>query len=160
MLITWAGVVPDVDAISWFWGIEAYVRYHHVLTHGLVAAVTTAALCAVFARQRLRVLLLSLASFHLHLLCDYFGSGAEGSHWPIYYFYPFAWTEFITSWGWDLASPQNAAVWLAAVSLTAWIGVTGGRTFLEAFLPARADAAVVRLLRKIFPRPVTTPASP
>ena len=60
--------------------------------------------------------------------------------------------EHYTPYGWPLASPQNALVWLAAVALTVWIGVTRGRTFAEAFLPTRADAAVVAALRRIYGR--------
>ena len=67
-LVTWAGVVPDVDALSLLGGVGAYVEYHHVLTHGVLAATTVTAACAFFARNRLRVALLSLVAFHLHLL--------------------------------------------------------------------------------------------
>jgi hypothetical protein len=58
----------------------------------------------------------------------------------------------MSPYGWPLASPQNALVWLAAVAATIWIAIKRGRTFAEAFLPAKADAAVVRTLRKIFSR--------
>jgi membrane-bound metal-dependent hydrolase YbcI (DUF457 family) len=121
-LVTWAGVLPDLDALSLLGGAGAFSEYHHVLTHGLV---------------------------HVHLLCDLLGSGRD---WPIIYFYPFSRHEFYTPYGWPLASPQNTFVWLAAVALTVWIGITRGRTFAEAFLPARADAAVVKALRDIYAR--------
>jgi hypothetical protein len=39
---------------------------------------------------------------------------------------------------------------MAAVVAMIWVGVVRGRTVGEAFLPARADAAVVETLRKIF----------
>jgi hypothetical protein len=142
-------VVPDLDALSLLGGAAAYSEYHHVLTHGVVAAVAVTAVATAFARQRWKVLLLSLAAFHVHLLCDLLGSGRD---WPIVYFYPFSRHEFYTPYGWPLASPQNAMVWLAAVALTIWIGITRGRTFAEAFLPARADAAVVKALRGIHER--------
>lgn len=156
-LVTWAGVVPDLDALSLLGGAAAYSEYHHVVTHGLVAAVVVTALSTAFARERVKVLLLSLLAFHVHLLCDWLGSGRD---WPIVYFYPFSRHEYYTPYGWPLASPQNAIVWLAAVALTVWIGITHGRTFAEAFLPARADAAVVKSLRDIYarfrPRPTST----
>lgn len=148
-LVTWSGVVPDLDALSLLGGAGAYSEYHHVLTHGVVAAVAVTLLATAFARQRKKVLLLSALAFHVHLLCDWLGSGRD---WPIVYFYPFSRHEYFTPYGWPLASPQNAAVWLAAVALTVWIGITRGRTFAEAFLPARADAAVVRALRDIAAR--------
>ena len=148
-LVTWAGVVPDLDALSLLGGAGAYSEYHHVLTHGVVAAVAVTALCTAFARQRTKVLLLSLLAFHVHLLCDWLGSGRD---WPLVYFYPFSRHEYFTPYGWPLASPQNAFVWLAAVALSIWIGITRGRTFAEAFLPTGADAAVVKALRDIASR--------
>jgi hypothetical protein len=68
------------------------------------------------------------------------------------YFFPWSQSEFMSPSSWPLASPQNAVVWLLAVGATIWIGVVRGRTFGEIFLPARADAAVVETLRKIFSR--------
>jgi len=133
-LVTWAGVVPDLDALSLLGGAGAYSEYHHVVTHGVVAAVAVTALSATFARQRLPVLLLSFLAFHVHLLCDGLGSGRD---WPIVYFYPFSRHEFYTPYGWPLASPQNAIVWLVAVALTVWIGITLGRTFAEAYFPSK-----------------------
>ena len=47
-----------------------YERYHHFLLHGLFGALVVTALLTAFARDRMRVALLSLAVFHLHLLCD------------------------------------------------------------------------------------------
>ena len=41
---------------------------------------------------------------------------------------------------------------LAALALIAWIGVVRGYTFVETFAPARADAAVVEVLRRRFAR--------
>lgn len=148
-LVAWSGVAPDLDALSILGGVGAYSEYHHVLTHGLVACVLFTALWTALARQRWKVLLLSLAAFHLHLICDLLGSGVD---WPIVYFYPFSRHEFLTPYGWPLASPQNAAVWLAAMTANIWLGVTRGITFGETFLPARADAAVVKVLRKYFAR--------
>ena len=148
-LVTWSGVVPDLDALSLLAGAGAYSEYHHVVTHGVVAAVVGTAIWTACARERWKVMCLSLLAFHVHLVCDLLGSGRD---WPIVYFYPFSRHEFFTPYGWPLASPQNGVVWLAAVALTIWIGITRGRTFAEAFLPARADAAVVKALRDISAR--------
>jgi inner membrane protein len=148
-LVTWAGVAPDLDAVSLLFGAGAYSEYHHVLTHGIVAAVVGTAIWTACAKQRLKVLALSLAAFHLHLVCDLLGSGRD---WAIVYFWPFSRKEYLTPYGWPLASPQNALVWLAAMALTIWVALRLGRTFAEAFLPARADAAVVAVLRRWFSR--------
>ncbi len=146
-LVAWSGVAADLDALSLLGGVAAYSQYHHVLTHGLVAAVAGTVLWTGLARQRLKVMLLSLAAFHVHLVCDLLGSGVD---WPIVYFYPFSRSEFMTPYGWPLASPQNAVVWLLAVGAIIRVGIVRGRTFGETFLPARADAAVVKTLRKLF----------
>ncbi len=146
-LVAWSGVVPDLDALSLVAGAGAYSEYHHVLAHGIMAAVVGTALWTALARQRLKVMALSLIAFHVHLLCDLLGSGRD---WSIVYFFPFSRYEYLTPYGWPLASPQNAFVWLAAVAATIWIGIKHGRTFAETFLPARADLAVVETLRKIF----------
>jgi len=146
-LVAWSGVVADLDALSLLGGVAAYSQYHHVLTHGLVAAVAGTLLWTAVAKQRLKVMALSLAAFHAHLVCDLLGSGVD---WPIVYFFPWSRSEFMTPYGWPLASPQNAAVWLLAVGGSIWIGIMRGRTFGETFLPARADAAVATTLRKLF----------
>ena len=145
-LVTWSGVAPDLDALSLMGGAGAYSEYHHILTHGVVAAVVGTIIWTACARQRRKVFVLSLLAFHVHLLCDWLGSGRD---WPILYFYPFSWHEYFTPYGWPLASPQNAVIWLMAVALAIWIGIRQGRTFGEAFLPARGDAAVVKALRDL-----------
>ncbi len=38
VLIAWAGVLPDLDALTIFKGYDYYSPYHHVVTHGIVAA--------------------------------------------------------------------------------------------------------------------------
>ena len=151
-LVAWAGVVSDLDALSLLGGVGAFSQYHHVLSHGLPAAVVTTALCGIFARQTRKVMLLSFVAFHVHLLCDLVGSGVQGEKWAIYYFYPFSRYEFLSPYGWDLASPQNAFIWLAAIAAIVWIGIAQRRTFGETFLSARADARVVEILRKILRR--------
>jgi LexA-binding, inner membrane-associated putative hydrolase len=148
-LVAWAGVVPDLDALSLLGGLAAYSEYHHVVTHNLVAGVVVTGLAAAAAKQKLKVAALAFATFHLHLVCDLLGSGKD---WPIVYFYPFSRHEFATPYGWPLSSPQNAFVWLGAMAIIMWIGVTRGRTFAETFMPARADGAIVRTLRKLFHR--------
>jgi inner membrane protein len=146
-LVAWSGVVPDLDALSLVAGAGAYSDYHHVLAHGIMAAVVGTALWTALARQRLKVMALSLVAFHVHLLCDLVGSGRD---WSIVYLFPFSRHAYLSPYGWPLASPQNAFVWLAAVAATIWIGIKSGSTFAETFLPARADLAVVGTLRKIF----------
>lgn len=93
---------------------------------------------------------MALITFHLHLASDLLGSGVQHQPWPITYFWPLSQSEYVVMYGWDLASVQNGVIWIAALVVTGWIGVWWGRTFCEAFLPQRMDAAVVAVLRKRF----------
>src|SRR5262245_47726982 len=121
-LVTWAGVAPDLDGLTLLGGIEAYGQWHHVLSHGLLTAVLVAVFLTFLARDRLKVVLLSFATFHLHLICDLLGSGLQ---WPIQYFWPFSRAFYYTPYGWE-------------------------RSFGEAFLPKRMDEAIVETLRRRF----------
>jgi len=147
LLVTWAGMAPDLDGLALLAGADLYARWHHVLTHGLVSAIVTTAVCAAFARARRKVAALSFAAFHLHLVCDLLGSGVE---WSIAYLYPVSAHEFATPFGWPLDSWQNAAVTAAALAACAAVGVRRGYTVTESFLPVRIDREVVGVLRSRF----------
>ncbi len=146
-LVAWSGLMPDLDAVSALAGLEAYGRWHHLVTHGLVAALCTAMLAGALARERAKVVLLSLLAFHLHLVCDFFGSGLE---WGITYFYPFSRHEFFSPYGWPLASWQNVAVTGVALVACGYTAVRYRRSFLEACFPRNVNSVVVDALRRRF----------
>src|SRR6476620_2762314 len=97
-LVTWAGVAPDLDGLgiiaegltrTWRHPPTWWSDYHHVLGHNLGFAVIVAALAGIFANQKIKVILLVLISFHLHLLADLVGArGPDGYQWPIPYLLP------------------------------------------------------------------------
>jgi inner membrane protein len=147
VLVAWAGVLPDLDALAALFGEAAYGRWHHVLTHGVFSATVVAVACAYFAAQKRAVLALSFLAFHLHLICDLLGSGRV---WPIVYFYPFSEYEYFSPFGWALASWQNVSITAAAFLAIGWVGVTRGHTFAEAFMPVAWDKKVVEALRQRF----------
>ncbi len=144
-LVAWAGVLPDLDALTILKSFDYYSYYHHVLTHGLTAALVITALATAAARQRWKVFFLSLIATHFHLVCDLLGSGTD---WPIVYWYPFSRHEYFTPYGWPLASWQNLIVGLAALAAIGWVGIKRGYTFAETFLPAKADSTIVEVLRR------------
>ena len=72
--VAWAGVAADLDGLSILAGVDAYGRWHHVLTHGLVAGLVIGLVASACAKNRLQVWWFSLIAFHLHLLCDFLGS--------------------------------------------------------------------------------------
>lgn len=143
LLVTLAGLAPDLDGLTLLAGEEAYGKWHHVLTHGLVSALAVSALLMLFARARLAVFFYAFAAFHLHLLCDLAGSGPG---WPLTYLWPFSLTE--TSWSgqWNLASWQNSLIGLAATLLVLGCAVPFRRTIVELF-SLSADAKVVAAVR-------------
>lgn len=146
VLVTLAGLAPDVDGLTLLAGEAMYARYHHVLTHGYLAALVTTAICTAFARQRLWVALLSLAAFHLHLLCDLAGSGPG---WGIHYYFPHSMTEWFWKGQWNLASWQNSLIGLAATLACLACALRWRRTVVELLSP-RWDFEVTRTLRRRF----------
>ena len=148
-LIAWSGLAPDLDGLTMLLGEEAYGRWHHTLTHGLAAALCIMAIAALLARDRWRVALLSLLAFHIHLACDFLGSGLQ---WGIVYLYPLSHTEYFSPYGWSLASWQNVAITAVALVACGTTALLYGRTFIEVCLPRRVDRAVVEVLRRRFTR--------
>lgn len=149
-IVAWSGVAPDLDGLTLLGGIDAYQKWHHVISHGLPSAVIVAVAAGAMARQRLRTALLAFAVFHLHLVCDLLGSGTD---WPILYLWPFSAHETYTPYGWPLGSWQNFAITAAALVAVALVAKRSRRTFAEAFLPERIDAKIVEVLH----RPVSAP---
>ncbi len=147
VLVAWAGVATDLDGLSVLAGEDAFGRWHHVLTHGLFAGLLIALVMSFWAKDRIKVWWLGLGAFHLHLVCDFLGSGAD---WPIQYFWPLSDTFYHTPYGWELDAWQN---WVAAVTLILVCGrlaINSGHSFAETFLPKSGDEAVVAALRQRF----------
>ncbi|AFE03766.1 hypothetical protein COCOR_00890 [Corallococcus coralloides DSM 2259] len=155
ILVTCAGLAPDLDGLSLLAGEEFYSRYHHVIFHGYVGALVTMAVCTALARQRAAVALLSVAAFHGHLLCDLAGSGPG---WPIHYLWPQSMEPWSWSGQWNLASWQNTLIGLAATLACLACALPFRRTALELLSP-RWDAEVVRTVRRRFSRQGESPSA-
>src|SRR4051812_19127062 len=82
-IVTIAGIIPDLDGV----GIVAEILtrhsakpltwfsdYHHVLGHNLGFCLLVTGLAFLFTGRKLKVAILVLISFHLHLLCDLVGA--------------------------------------------------------------------------------------
>lgn len=146
ILVTCAGLAPDLDGLTLLGGTELYVRYHHILFHGYVGALLTMGVCVALARQRAWVAVLSLLAFHLHLLCDLAGSGPG---WPIAYYWPTSNTEWFWKGQWNLASWQNAVIGMVVTLACLACALRWRRTPVELVSP-RWDAEVTRTLRRRF----------
>lgn len=143
-LVVLAGILPDLDGLTLLAGEQAYATWHHVLTHGAVAALALSGLLAAFAVQRSAVLGLALVAFHLHLGADLVGSGPG---WPVLYFWPFSRHEWSWAGQWELASWQNTVIGLVATLACLACAGPFGRTPVELFSRA-ADAQVVAAVRR------------
>ncbi len=148
VLVTLAGVLPDLDGLTIFGGNELYGQWHHVLTHGFVSALLISASLAALAKRKFAVFALGLAAFHLHLVCDLLGSGPG---WPLFYFWPLNREQWFWSGQWDLASWQNGVIGLGATLAVLACALPFGRTVVELF-SLKVDAQVVSTLRRRFAR--------
>jgi hypothetical protein len=161
-LVTLAGVLPDADGLgaiadvvgSFISGKECtfyyYQTYHHLLLHGWPGAIAVSILLTLFAREKWRVLLLCLFTFHLHLLCDLIGSRGPtvGDLWPICYSEPvFRHPIWIWKHQWRLDGWQNQTIFIAIFLTSLWLAAKKGFSFVEVF-SRRLDSVVVEVLQK------------
>jgi hypothetical protein len=159
-LVALAGILPDADGLGLLLdaGSKAlgyprtfyYEHYHHYLLHGVFGGVLMACCFAAFARRKLRVLLLSLLVFHLHLLCDLAGSRGPSNVdlWPIFYLGPFT-KEPMWLWKgqWALDAWPNRLLSVALLAWALWLATSLGHSFVGVF-NRRLDGVFVAVLRK------------
>ena len=112
-----------------------------------MGAALVAVTAATLAKDRLRVFVTTLIAFHLHLLCDFFGSGYG---WGLTYWYPFSTREYTSPIQWDLNSWPNVLATALALALSGWLAVRHWRSVAETVLPARCDAVIVQTLKNRF----------
>jgi inner membrane protein len=143
-LVLLAGLAPDLDGLSIVAGVESYQRWHHVVTHGFLAAATVAALCGWGAQRKASTALLAFGVFHVHLLCDLVGSGRG---WSISYLWPWSRAEVSWSGAWALNGWQNQLIGLIAILACLGVAVPFGRTIVEVF-SVRLDRLIVETVRR------------
>jgi hypothetical protein len=144
-LVALAGVLPDLDGLGLIVdGINAamgqkslyYLHYHHYLLHGWVGGLLLALAAAAFARNRVRVFLLALMVFHVHLLLDFVGSRGPSPEdlWPIFYHGPFDKDPmWIWKGQWRLDSWINRLFTLGLFAGALWLAVLKGYSFVGVF---------------------------
>ncbi len=160
-LVTLAGVLPDTDGLGLVVDIvknairhtddyNYYQEYHHWYLHGIFGAVLVSGVLACFARDRWRVLGLSLLVFHLHLFCDLLGSRGPdpGDFWPIYYLGPFSRRlMFLWHGQWRLDGWQNRVISVVLFLWALWMA-TGRNDSVVGVFNRRLDRVVVAVLKK------------
>ncbi|MGA2541380.1 MAG: metal-dependent hydrolase [Verrucomicrobiota bacterium] len=158
-LVALAGILPDLDGLGIVADLfnravgnpdhEYYQRFHHYWMHGGLGAVVTTAALVCFARRRVRVAILALLVYHLHLLCDLVGSRGPdpGDKWPIWYLAPLSQHPmWICPWQWRLDGWQNGVISIALFVWAMAMTLKRGDSIVGVF-SRRADAAFVRTLR-------------
>jgi hypothetical protein len=155
--ITWAGILPDVDGLGYVvdkvnlqFGVYSsyYADYHHFVGHNVFAGLFLATAIALVCQYKMRVFLLSLLAFHLHLLADIAGSmGGDGYQWPIYYFYPLS--DFALTWSgqWELSSWKNSAIGVSFFVIALVLARYRQVTFFE-FFSAKLEHKVAEVARQ------------
>ena len=165
-MVTWAGVVPDVDGLgivadwltrSFSHPLNWWGDYHHILAHNLGFALAVAVVPAILAKQRVKTTFLVLLSSHLHLLADLVGArGPDGEQWPIPYLLPFMKeVQFTWSGQWALNAWPNFVVTAVLIGIAFILARGRGFSPLEIF-SSKADAVFVRTLRTRFPLKTAT----
>jgi hypothetical protein len=160
ILVTLAGIVPDVDGL----GIVAEIatentsnflpwwsQYHHVLCHNLGFGLMIAATVFLASVRRWTSALLALLVFHLHLIGDLVGAkGPDGYQWPIPYLLPFSnrW-QWVWDGQWTLNAWPNITFTAFLLALTFYLAWKRGYSPLE-MISKKANAAVVDTLRRKF----------
>jgi inner membrane protein len=160
LLVTVAGVIPDVDALGL--GAEILTKntahpllwwtdYHHTVGHNLWFGLLGAAVAAWLCRpQAARVALLFLASFHLHLLGDIVGARGPDGIWSITYLWPYR-QDWVWAWQgqWKLNSWPNLLLTAALIFHALRHAWRHGVSPLE-FISVKTSKVLVQTLRQRF----------
>lgn len=140
-----AAVLPDVDAVAYLFGPEAYGRYHHTFGHNVFLGLAVAAAAALHhrgagARRALVAASLVAVAFATHLLTD-----MKLSAYAVHLLWPVSdrGFEFVPNLG--LGAPVNTFLAYASFATAALIAFLLRRTPLE-LVSGRLDARVVRAL--------------
>jgi hypothetical protein len=160
-IVTLAGVIPDLDGIglvaeittrSWESPLLWWTDYHHVLAHNLTCGVLVSGIGFCLAKRRWLTAVLTMLSFHLHLVGDLVGGrGPDGFQWPMLYLYPFsdAW-QWAWQGQWALNAWPNMLITAVLLAVTFVLARKQGYSPLE-LLSGTVDRAFVATLRHRFP---------
>lgn len=133
-----SAIIPDLDALAYLFGFQAYVDYHHVLGHNILFSLIFSGFAVLLVRDaRSKVFFYTQIGFWLHFFGDYFFT-----LYPLYPFWPFSSAGFLSEHAIGLAHPMNTLflmLGLAAMTIPAfWIK----RTPLE-FISPSLDQRIV-----------------
>jgi membrane-bound metal-dependent hydrolase YbcI (DUF457 family) len=142
-----ASVLPDVDAATYLFGVNAYKDWHHVLGHNVAGGVLCAAAAAWHcrkegARSALAAGVLVALCFGLHLLSD-----MKLSDWGVALAWPWSRRIYELHPNYGIGEPVN--LWIVGVAYVIWIPLAlwRGVTPLDVISP-RFDAFFLNLFRR------------
>ncbi len=154
-LVAWCGTLPDLDGLGAVVDLANrilgraesahYGTHHHLILHGLPAALLIPAVLALWGTRRLSVYVWGFLVIHFHLLCDLLGSRgpSPADIWPISYLSPLS-SALTFSWPgqWALDGWPNVAFTLGLLGFVfARAATTGGSPL--ALVSHAADCAFV-----------------
>jgi hypothetical protein len=130
-----AALIPDVDAVTYLFGYQAYADYHHTFGHNVFVGLALAGLAVWWHRDRpakRRALAAGLAAlaFASHLLTD-----AWFTRYPVYPWWPFSRQEFLFEGGVGLVAPINVTLIYASFALVFVLALLKRVTPLDVFSP-------------------------
>jgi len=134
-------VLPDIDAIPFVFGAQAYGRWHHTFGHNVFLWAVFVGWVTFKCRSR-RALLLSFLSFGSHLLAD-----AQFSGWKLHLFWPFSNVGYLFSGAVGLDSPINTRLVYGSFALAGVLAWLYQRTPIDLF-SAKLDQLLLSFFRR------------
>ncbi len=149
-----AGVLPDIDAVAYLFGPEAYMNWHHTFGHNIFLGLGLGLLAArahggLRDPGALRAGALTALAFASHLVTD-----MKLSAYPVCLFWPLSRAEYELPDNLALVAPINTHLVYASGVLTLLLAVLRGVTPLEQIHP-RLDRIFLDFFR---PKPLACDA--
>jgi len=134
-------ILPDIDAVPYVFGAEAYARWHHTFGHNVFLWAAFVGFVTWRCRS-VRPAILSFLAFGSHLLTD-----AQLSGWDLYLFWPVSREGYLFSHAVGLEAPINTFLVYASFAVVFFLALFYRRTPIDIFLP-KLDRLFVSTFRK------------
>jgi membrane-bound metal-dependent hydrolase YbcI (DUF457 family) len=134
-------ILPDLDAVPYVFGVEAYARWHHTFGHNVFLWALFAAYVTYRCRS-LRAFVLSFLAFGSHLLTD-----AKLSGWDLYLFWPLSREGFQFQTSVGLGAPINTYLVYYSFVGVILLALIYRRTPIELF-SVKLDQFLISAFRK------------
>jgi membrane-bound metal-dependent hydrolase YbcI (DUF457 family) len=142
-LVTFAAVAPDIDVISYAFGIDSYATFHHAIGHNIFFGLLVSVISVLLIRRRrLKVFVFTLLAYGTHYYGDYFFT-----RFPVKAFWPISDHGYLHSNRIGLDHSINLFFSYLAMLLIVLVAWRFKRTPLE-FISPELDCRVVNLFRQ------------